>query len=119
MDLKRGNRMSDREKIKQELEVRIIKDEFKEGEPMLSVSNLSEEYEISSTTAMMIYNEMKMEGTLIAKQGTCTMVAPNCKAVLHEKHMNKFREILKTLYEYANDIGVDFQQEVDEIKNTK
>lgn len=112
---KRGKRVSDREQIKNELEVRIIKGEFQENEPMLSVSSMATEYSISSTTAMMIYNEMKAEGTLFAKQGTYTLVADGCRKRLEKKHTNKFRHELADLQDYAEDLGLDFSGEVERI----
>lgn len=115
MTYKRGNRVSDREQIKNELEVRIIKGEFPENAPMLSVANMADEYQISNTTAMLIYNEMKAEDTLFAKQGTSTWVANNCKAILEKKHRDKFRTELFALKEYAEEIGLDFGAEVEKI----
>lgn len=115
MTYKRGNRVSDREQIKNELEIRIIKGEFPENAPMLSVANMADEYQISNTTAMLIYNEMKSEGTLFAKQGTSTWVADNRKEALEKKHRERFRNQLYALKQYAEDLGLDFGSEVEKI----
>ncbi len=111
----RGLRMSDREAIKTELEIRIINDEFPENAPILSVNDLSVQYEISTTTAMMIYNEMKSEGTLFASKGARTCVAYGAKERLEQKHKKKFREMLYNAKEYCERIGLSFGDEVDKI----
>lgn len=115
----RGLRVSDREQIKMELELRIINDEFPENAPILSVNDLSMQYEISTTTAMMIYNEMKNEGTLFASKGARTCVSHGAKELLENKHKKKFREMLYNTKIYCDRIGLSFGDEVDRIIHLK
>lgn len=116
----RGMRMSDREAIREDLELRIINGEFPEIAPILSVNDLSSQYEISTTTAMIIYNEMKADNILFApRQGARTCVAEGAKELLENKHKKIFREKLYIVKSYCDKIGLDFGEEVEKILQIK
>lgn len=119
LSYERGLRMSDREAIRQELELRIINGEFPENAPILSVNDLSTQYEISTTTAMMIYNEMKVDNVLFASKGARTCVSSGAKEMLEEKHKKKFREMLYNTKEYCAKIGLSFGDEVEKMIQIK
>lgn len=111
----KGNRMSDRIQIKRDLEIRIIKGEFPESTAILSVTELSAEYQISPTTAVKIYEDMKNDGTLSAQRGSAHYVTEGCKERLEKEHLNLFRQSLYSCKEYADKLGLDFASEVENL----
>ena len=115
MPYRKENRMSDRLKIKKELEIRIIKGEFPESTAMLSVAQLAIEYQISPTTAVKIYEDMKNDGTLSAQRGSAHYVVEGCKSRLEKIHYVMFLEELHSCKEYGEKIGLDFFGEVEKI----
>lgn len=115
MPYQRGNRMSDRIQIKRDLEIRIINGEFPESTAMLSVTQLSAEYQISPTTAVKIYEDMKNDGTLSAQRGSAHYVTEGCKERLEKEHKKLFRQDLYSCKEYGDKIGLDFGHEVEKL----
>jgi DNA-binding transcriptional regulator YhcF (GntR family) len=106
------SRVTDSQKVQKELELRIIKGFYRENSPMPSTKEVHDEFHIGATTVQAIYTEMKNEGTIFAKQGKGTWVSPYCTVKLRKKHVDQLRNEIYALKEYAEEIGLDFLEEV-------
>lgn len=107
------------QRVKYEIELKIITGEYKAGERAPSVRSLSSLYDIGTSTSQSVLEKMAQEKTLIMEQGIGYKI--NGKAIkhLHAEHLKRLTNILEQACEYAGQIDADPVKIINEINNKK
>lgn len=107
------------QKVKYDIEVKIIIGEYEPGELVPSVRNLAKIYGIGTSTSHTILEKMSREGTLIMEQGIGFRVNEDKVGELKEKHINQIRELFGQACKYAERIQLDPIKIVKEIRGNR
>lgn len=94
-------------KIKHELELKIIRGEYRAGERIPPVRRIAEIYNVGTSTAIKTLALMCSEGTIYQRRGVGYFVKPFIKEDLLEKHKKNLEKILVNSFEYAEMINAD------------
>ena len=96
------------EKVKSDIEVKIIKGEYAVGYKIPTIVELQIEYGIGKTTAQKIVSELYKEGTIVKKVGVGCFVKPFVKERLLEKHKVQLEIMTKELVKEAQLLNLDY-----------
>ena len=97
------------EKVKSDIEVKIIKGEYAVGYKIPTIVELQIEYGIGKTTAQKIVSELYKEGTIVKKVGVGCFVKPFVKERLLEKHKVQLEIMTKELVKEAQLLNLDYE----------
>ena len=95
------------QRVKYEIELKIITGEYQSGDIVPSVRNMAKLYNVGTSTSHIILEKMAGDGTLIMEQGIGFRVNGRVINKLKAEHEKRLVEILKQACKYANTIGVD------------
>ncbi|MBE5877240.1 MAG: GntR family transcriptional regulator [Lachnospiraceae bacterium] len=101
-------RATDSRKVKDDLELKIIRGYYGEDGQAPTIKKISEDYNIGVTTASAVMRSLVDEDVLYALQGKGFYVVPDCVPRLAEKHRKILEKRMESLIEYSNVLGVDF-----------
>lgn len=95
------------QRIKYDIELKIITGEYEAGERVPSVRSLAKMYGIGTSTSQTILERMFLDGTLIMEQGIGFKVDGRARKRLAAEHEKRVRETLKQACEYADKLNLD------------
>lgn len=95
------------QRIKYDLELKIITGEYEAGDRVPSVRSLARLYDIGTSTAQTILEKMYLDKTLIMEQGIGFRVNEKAKKRLAAEHEKRIREVVKQICEYADKLNLD------------
>lgn len=108
------------ETVKFDIEARIIKGEYKAGDKLPSITELSEQYDIGKTTAQKIIGAFCDEEIAIKRVGVGCFVKPYIKDKLLAKHKQRLQAYIISLSQEAELLGIENEQLIEMIaKNLK
>ena len=105
------------QRVKYDIELKIITGEYQAGERVPSVRNLSSLYSIGTSTSQTILEKMAQEKTLIMEQGIGYKVNGRAVKRLKDEHLKRLANILRQACEYADKLHADPVEIINEIKN--
>jgi len=103
------------QRIKYDIELKIITGEYQPGEIVPSVRTLAKLYKVGTSTSHIILEKLADEGTLVMEQGIGFRVNGRAVKRLKAEHEKRLMGILKQACEYADTIHVDPVELVTEI----
>ena len=95
------------QRVKYDIELKIVTGEYQAGERVPSVRNLSNLYSVGTSTSQTILEKMAQEKTLIMEQGIGYKVNGRAVKRLKDEHIKRVTGILKQACEYAETLQVD------------
>lgn len=95
------------QRVKYDIELKIITGEYQAGERVPSVRNLSILYSIGTSTSQTILEKMAQEKTLIMEQGVGYKVNGRAVKRLKDEHIKRVTGILQQACEYAQMLQID------------
>jgi len=95
------------QRIKYDIELKIITGEYEAGDKVPSVRVLAKMYGIGTSTSQTILERMFLDGTLIMEQGIGFKVDGRAKKKLAAEHEKRVREILKQACAYCDKLNLD------------
>lgn len=95
------------QRVKYDIELKIITGEYQAGELVPSVRNLAKMYGIGTSTSHIILEKLSADGTLIMEQGVGFRVNDRVVKRLKIEHKKRLVELLEEACEYAERIQVD------------
>lgn len=95
------------QRVKYDIELKIITGEYRAGERVPSVRNLSSLYSIGTSTSQTILEKMAQEKTLIMEQGIGYKVNGRAVKRLKDEHIKRVTGILEQACECAETLQVD------------
>lgn len=93
--------------VKNDLELKIIRGEYKAGERIPPVRKIAEIYDIGTSTATKTLSQLCEDGTIYQRRGVGCFVKPYVREKLIEKHKRWLEKIILNAFDYADMIGVD------------
>ena len=93
--------------VKNDLELKIIRGEYKAGERIPPVRKIAEIYDIGTSTATKTLSQLCEDGTIYQRRGVGCFVKPHVREKLIEKHKRRLEKIILNAFDYADMIGVD------------
>lgn len=93
--------------VKNDLELKIIRGEYKAGERIPPVRKIAEIYDIGTSTATKTLSQLCEDGTIYQRRGVGCFVKPYVREKLIEKHKRQLEKIILNAFDYADMIGVD------------
>ena len=95
------------QRIKYDIELKIITGEYEAGDKVPSVRVLAKMYGIGTSTSQTILERMFLDGTLIMEQGIGFKVDGRAKEKLFAEHEERVRETLKQACEYCDKLNLN------------
>lgn len=95
------------QKVKNDIEVKIVTGEYAVGHKIPTIVELQAEYNIGKTTAQKIINELFKEGTIVKKVGVGCFVKPFVKERLMEQHKAQLETMVQELVDEAKLLNLD------------
>lgn len=95
------------QKVKYDIELRILSGEYGAGEKIPSVRKLTELYDIGTSSSQKVLERLCHEETIVMEVGIGYRVNGNAIEPLKKDHTERLIKILKQACEYAEVIGVD------------
>lgn len=105
------------EYIKGDIEFRIILGELRVADRVPSIAELSDQYNVSKTTAQKVLEDMFSEGTINKAKGVGYFVKPYMKDILTDKHKNIFVRMVEECISYAHKLDID-SKGLEDLKET-
>ena len=93
--------------VKNDLELKIIRGEYKAGERIPPVRKIAEIYDIGTSTATKTLSQLCEDGTIYQRRGVGCFVKPYVREKLIAKHKRQLEKIILNAFDYADMIGVD------------
>ena len=93
--------------VKNDLELKIIRREYKAGERIPPVRKIAEIYDIGTSTATKTLSQLCEDGTIYQRRGVGCFVKPYVREKLIAKHKRQLEKIILNAFDYADMIGVD------------
>lgn len=93
--------------VKNDLELKIIRGEYKAGERIPPVRKIAEIYDIGTSTATKTLLQLCEDGTIYQRRGVGCFVKPYVREKLIAKHKRQLEKIILNAFDYADMIGVD------------
>lgn len=103
------------QRVKHDIELKIITGEYKDGELVPSVRKLSQLYNIGTSTSRIILERLAFDGTLIMEQGIGYRVNGNAINDLREKHLERLYNAFEEACSYAKLMQVNPKVIIDRI----
>lgn len=94
------------EYIKDDIEFKIIVGDLRTADRVPSIAELSEQYNVSKTTAQKVLEDMCSEGTINKRKGVGYFVKPYTKDILTDKHKNIFIRMVEECINYAHKLDI-------------
>lgn len=95
------------QRIKYDIELKIITGEYEAGDKVPSVRVLAKMYDIGTSTSQTILERMSLDGTVIMEQGIGFKVDGRARKKLAAEHEERVREVLKQACEYCDKLNLD------------
>lgn len=95
------------QRIKYDIELKIIAGEYETGDKVPSVRSLAKLYNIGTSTSQVILERMYLDGTLVIEQGIGFKVAQQAQERLREEHERRIKENLEKICKEADKIKID------------
>lgn len=95
------------QKVKYDIELKILSGEYPAGEKVPSVRKLAELYNIGTSSSQKVLERLCQEGTIVMEVGIGYSVNGKCINQLRKEHKERLWKILEQACEYALTIGVD------------
>jgi len=93
------------EEIKTDIEIGIINNVYNVGEKVPSINQISQDYNVSSSTAVKVLESMRNDDTILKKRGVGYFVMPYVKDKLIKKHRTDFNSRIVQMVLMARKIG--------------
>jgi len=93
--------------VKTDIELKIISGEYPVGKRLPSIAQVSDKYNVGTTTAQKVLESLCEEGTVIKKQGVGYFVKPYIKDMLLKSHINELKKRMTLIISYGIRIGLD------------
>ena len=107
MNILDKNELPKWQRVKYDIELKIITGEYRVGERVPSVRNLSSLYSIGTSTSQSILEKMAQEKTLIMEQGIGYKVNGRAVKRLKDEHLKRVIGIFEQDCEYAYTLQID------------
>lgn len=101
--------------VQDNLEFKIISGELAAGDKFPPIRDLAEMYNIGTSTAQKIVNNLSAEDVIMKKRGVGFFVKPFVKGKLMDKHVADCKRRFKVDIDYAVKLGLDSQAIVAEL----
>lgn len=95
------------QRIKYDIEIKIITGEYQSGDIVPSVRTLAKIYKVGTSTSHVILEKLANEGTLILEQGVGFRVNGQAVEKLKAEHKKRLTDILRQACEYAHKLQID------------
>ena len=93
--------------VKNDLELKIIRGEYKAGERIPPVRKIAEIYDIGTSTATKTLLQLCEDGTIYQRRGVGYFVKPYVREKLIVEHKRRLEKIILNAFDYADMIGAD------------
>ncbi|BAL01897.1 putative GntR family transcriptional regulator (plasmid) [Oscillibacter valericigenes Sjm18-20] len=93
--------------VKRDIELKIISGEYKAGDKLPTIIELSEMYCIGRTTTQKVMESLSDDGTIVKRMSVGCFVKPYVQALLIDKYKNQLFALLKEVAEYSRRLNVD------------
>lgn len=93
--------------VKNDLELKIIRGEYKAGERIPPVRKTAEIYDIGTSTATKTLSQLCEDGTIYQRRGVGYFVKPYVREKLIAEHKRRLEKIILNAFDYADMIGAD------------
>ena len=103
--------------VQDDLEFKIISGEIAPGDKFLTIRDLAETYNIGTSTAQKIVNNLSSEDVIVKKRGVGFFVKPFVKGKLMDKHVANCKGMFRIAIDYAVKLGLDSKAIVSELLN--
>ena len=107
MNILDKNELPKWQRVKYDIELKIITGEYRVGERVPSVRNLSSLYSIGTSTSQSILEKMAQDKTLIMEQGIGYKVNGRAVKRLKDEHLKRVIGIFEQACEYAYTLQID------------
>jgi len=107
------------DKVREDLELKILNGTYKEGERIEAVRVIGEMYGIGPNTAHRILRDMREDNLLILERGKGQKIASGAAKRLMELRQKTVREDLRRICMYAEALQMDPMDEVKQILKKK
>lgn len=101
--------------VQNDLEFKIITGELAPGEKFPPIRDLAEMYDIGTSTAQKIVNNLSSEDIIVKKRGVGFFIKPYVKGKLIDKHTAECRRMFRIAIDYAVELGLDSKAIVEEL----
>ena len=93
--------------VKNDLELKIIRGEYKAGERIPPVRKIAEIYDIGTSTATKTLSQLCEDGTIYQRRGVGYFVKPYVREKLIAEHKRRLEKIILNSLDYADRIVAD------------
>lgn len=93
------------EEIKSNIEIDIINNVYNVGEKVPSINQISQDYNVSSSTAVKVLESLRNDDTILKKRGIGYFVMPYAKDKLIKKHRTDFNSRIVQVVLMAMEMG--------------
>jgi len=101
--------------VQTDLEFKIVTGELAPGEKFPPIRDLAEMYDIGTSTAQKIVNNLSAEDIIVKKRGVGFFIKPYIKGKLIDKHTAECRRMFRVAIDYAVEFGLDAKAIVEEL----
>ncbi len=101
--------------VQTDLEFKIVTGELAPGEKFPPIRDLAEMYDIGTSTAQKIVNNLSAEDIIVKKRGVGFFIKPYIKGKLIDKHTAECRRMFRIAIDYAVEFGLDAKAIVEEL----
>ena len=91
--------------MKNDLNLRILHDEYKAGERIPAVRDLAVMYKVSIATAQKTVSQMRVEGTILRRRGVGYFVKPDAKKMIQASMKADIKSQMQDIVKAADAIG--------------
>ena len=107
------------QRVKYDIELKIITGEYQAGERVPSVRSLAKMYGVGTSTSQTILEKLSLDGTLIMEQGIGFKVNTRAVNKLRKEHINRVKKILEQTFAYAEKLQIDPMEILQDISNSQ
>lgn len=107
------------QRIKYDIELKIITGEYQAGDRVPSVRSLATIYGIGTSTSQTILEKLSMDGTLIMEQGIGFKVNARSINRLKKEHTERVKKLFEQTCAYAEKLQIDPMDILREISGKK
>lgn len=93
--------------VKHDIELRIIRGEYRAGERIPPVRKIAEIYDIGTSTATKTLAQLCKDGAIYQRRGVGYFVKPYVRDDLIEEHRRNLEKIISNAFDYADMIDTD------------
>ncbi|MBS4536735.1 GntR family transcriptional regulator [Clostridium sp. D2Q-14] len=91
------------------IKIKLIKEEIREGEKLMSVRDMSEELKVNPNTVQRAYQELEREGITFTKRGKGTFIMED-RSMIAQLKKELSREMIKSFILKMKELGFNKEE---------